>query len=72
MIESSIKIYLYKTYCINKHVPCNVDDKVFKTDDTKFSVHLSQEFDLCNITFRQQNLQNASQNHYHIVVNLVY
>ena len=70
MIESCTKIHLYKIYCINKHVPCHVDDKVFKADHTKFSVHFNQEFNLCNITFRQQNVQNVSQNHNHIVVNL--
>ena len=54
MIESAIKMYLYKIYCINKHVPSHVDDEVFKTDPIEFSVYFNQEFDLCDITFRQQ------------------
>ena len=70
MIESCIKTYLYKSYCINKHVSCYVDDKLFKTDQTKFKVYFNQQFDLYNITFRQQNVENATKNNNHIVVNL--
>ena len=54
MIESYFKMYLYKIYCINKHVLCHVDDKVFKTDQVKFSVYFNQEFDLYNIPLWQK------------------
>ena len=50
MVEG-VKMYLYKIFCINKHGSSHVDNKVLKTDQIKFSVHLNQEFDLCNITF---------------------
>ena len=54
MIESAIKMNLYKIYCINKHVPSHVADQVFKTNPIKYSVHFNQEFDLCDVTFQQQ------------------
>ena len=53
MFESSIRMYLYKMFCINKHGSSHVDDNVLQTDQIKFSVHFNQEFDLCNITFWQ-------------------
>ena len=70
MIDSSSKIYLYKVYCINKHVPSHVDDKIFKTHQIKFTAHFYQEFSFAIYNVLTINDQNASQTHNHAVVNL--
>ena len=70
MIEGSIKMCLYKIYFINKHVPSHVDDKVFKTNQIKFSVISMKNIQPLEYNILATNDQNASQNHNHIVVNL--
>ena len=61
MIESCIKLYLYKIHFINKHVSSHVDDKVFKMKQTKFSVYFNQAIDAYNITFRQQMFKKIAK-----------